>query len=90
MQTISAKELRDNLHAVTKRVGKGEHIYVTYRNKPAFKLEPPAVETKSKKRFAGLEAILAATKELPVSSESRSVKTLYREHLDEKYGPTKR
>ncbi len=40
MNTITAKELRDNLDRVVKRVGRGESIRVTYRSKSAFILQP--------------------------------------------------
>ncbi len=40
MKTIKAKDLRDNLDSIVKRVRQGESIRVTYRSKPAFTLQP--------------------------------------------------
>jgi prevent-host-death family protein len=37
---ITAKELRDNLGEITKRVMNGEQIQVSYRGKPALSIEP--------------------------------------------------
>ena len=44
MNTITAKELRDNLESVSKRVQKGEQFKVSYRSKIAMILSPPPVE----------------------------------------------
>ncbi len=40
MKTITAKQLRDNLDEVVKRVRSGEPLRVTYRSKAAFILQP--------------------------------------------------
>ena len=60
MNTITAKELRDNLGEIAKRVSAGEHIHVSYRNKLSFKLEPAddTQQPEKRKRLAGLEALL--------------------------------
>lgn len=44
MNTITAKELRDNMDEIVKRVRRGETIHVTYRSKPAFTLQPEIAE----------------------------------------------
>ena len=86
MNTITAKELRDNLQAITKRVQAGEHIQVTYRNKPSFKIEPINNLVKSDK-LAGLNAFLKAEKK-PVSKryQTGDLKKLYAEDMAKKYG----
>ncbi len=86
MNTITAKELRDNLGSIAKRVESGEHIYVSYRNKLSFKLEPALVERPPKDPLAGLHAFLAAPKKPTTLDPNKSIKELYHEHLEEKYG----
>lgn len=86
MNTITAKELRDNLREIAKRVEHGEHIYVSYRNRLSFKLEPAQKPAPKTKRLAGLEAFLAAPKKPSSYDPNKSVKQIYHELLDEKYG----
>ncbi|MDZ7744466.1 MAG: hypothetical protein U5K77_01770 [Candidatus Saccharibacteria bacterium] len=86
MKTISAKELRDNLGEITKRVSAGEHIYVSYRNKLSFKLEPATPPKPARKKLAGLEAFLAAPKKPSQHNPDKPAKEIYHELLDEKYG----
>lgn len=86
MNTITAKELRDNLGEITKRVQGGEHLYVSYRNKLAFKIEPAQKPTPKTKRLAGLEAFLATPKKPSPYNPQKSVKQIYHELLDKKYG----
>lgn len=40
MKTITAKELRLNMDKVVARARAGESIRVTYRNRPAFTIQP--------------------------------------------------
>lgn len=86
MKTITAKELRDNLGEIAKRVSSGEHIYVSYRNKLSFKLEP-ATDLQPKTRgMPGLDAFLAAPKKLSIYNPNKTAKQIYHELLDKKYG----
>jgi len=87
MKTISAKELRNKLGEITKRVSSGEHLYVSYRNKLSFKLVPVNVQKPTHKKMAGLDAFLAAPKKPSSYDQNKSMKQIYRELLDEKYGP---
>lgn len=41
MNSITAKELRDNLEAMTKSARACEHIHVTQKSKSAFKIVGP-------------------------------------------------
>lgn len=86
MNTITAKELRDNLGDIAKRVQRGEHINVTYRNKAAFSLTPVQASTPERKRLAGLEAFDAAPKKPSPWDPNKSYKELYRESMAKKYG----
>ncbi len=86
MNTITAKELRDNLGKIAKRVEGGEHIYVSYRNKLSFKLEPAQKSAPKVKNLAGLEAFLDAPKKSSPYDPQKSVKQIYHELLDKKYG----
>jgi antitoxin (DNA-binding transcriptional repressor) of toxin-antitoxin stability system len=87
MNTITAKELRDNLGSIAKRVESGEHIYVSYRNKLSFKLEPAGEVTPARKPLAGLQAFLKAPKtELTERYKTGNLKELYAADMAEKYG----
>ena len=44
MKTITAKNLRDNLEEIVKRVNRGESLRVTYRSKTAFLIQPDYTE----------------------------------------------
>lgn len=87
LNTITAKELRDNLGDIAKRVEAGEHIYVSYRNKLSFKLEPAKEQTQNKERFAGLKALQEAQKSIKIPEKLRTsnLKELYREDMAKKY-----
>ncbi len=92
MTTITAKELRDNLRELTRRVRAGEHIYVSYRNQPAFKLEPinskPNQEPSAQAR-PGLQKLLEYQKNNSKkfkNTDNRPIKELYHESLMKKYG----
>lgn len=84
MSTITAKELRDNLGEIAKRVQRGEHIKVTYRNKLIFNLTPEKPKTKS--RLSGMQAMLTAPEKPSPFDPNKPVKALYHEHLQKKYG----
>lgn len=85
MNTITAKELRDNLGDIVKRVSRGEQLQVTYRNKLSIKLEPVAEKKPARDPLAGLNAFLAAKKKPSPYDSNKSVKQIYHEILDEKY-----
>ena len=85
MNTITAKELRDNLEEVTKRVRSGEHINVTHRSKPAFTIIPSIDTTKVRPRHSGLDALLAIPNRGVLDTPSKSYKELYDDHVNEKY-----
>lgn len=102
MQTITAKELRDNLDGIVRRVRAGERIHVTYRSKPAFTLEPqqaPKTKPVAKKPEPGspeamqdfIKRVGARRKHTgkPVFDPNKSIKELYHEMLDNdpKYQP---
>lgn len=89
MNTITAKDLRDNLDQIVQRVRNGESIKVTYRSKPAFTLQPdnpvssPAPgSAKAMKKFVTETRKLRDTKKQSVFDSNKSVKELYRELLD--------
>ena len=86
MNTISAKELRDNLGEITKRVQRGEHINVTYRNKVAFSITPVQKKAPEPKKLSGIEAFLATPSKPSPFDPNKTIKELYHEHLEEKYG----
>lgn len=85
MNTITAKELRDNLGAIAKRVEAGEQIRVSYRNKLAFRLEPLTAKADTRKPMSGLEAFLLAPKHPSVHDPDKSIKQIYHDLLDQKY-----
>lgn len=102
IQTISAKELRDNLDSVVRRVRAGERIRVTYRSKPAFILKPEqqtSVGGRSTKPKPGspeaMQRFIHRVEQRrkhtgkPVFDPSKSIKELYHEMLDNdpKYKP---
>ena len=56
MKTIGAKQLRDDLGSLVRRVQRGERIQVFYRSKPAFMLSP--VESRSRHPEPGSRAAM--------------------------------
>ena len=86
MTTITAKDLRDNLGDITKRVAAGEHVYVTYRNKLAIRLEPALPEEDiERKPNQGLDAFLATDTFSKDTDPKKGTKELYHKALDSKY-----
>jgi len=88
MKTITAKELRDNLESIAKRVSSGEHIKVTYRHKPVFTLTPSfsSPDKVASRKMPGLEAFDKAPSKGYMFDKNKSIKQLYHESLVEKYG----
>jgi prevent-host-death family protein len=95
MQTITAKELRDNMNNVVRRVRAGERIHVTYRSQPAFTLKSDQQRVKkeepAKPKPGSPEAIQRFIKRVeqrrkhtgkPVFDPGKSIKELYHEMLD--------
>lgn len=90
MNTITAKELRDNLDKVVKRVSDGESIRVTYRSKKAFLIQPDT--SKDNVVIPGSQAAMKEyinqvreINKIPRVSEldsSKSIKELYHQTLD--------
>lgn len=97
MTTITALELRKNLDTIVRRVQAGERIKVTYRNKPAFTLEPEAQATdkpvpgspEAMQKFLKIAEQLRNSKPYPALDPHKSIKELYHEMLDSdpKYQP---
>ena len=96
MNTITAKELRDNLDQIVKRVRRGESIKVTYRSKAAFTLQPEKPShpllpgsAQAMKKFSEETRKLRNSKEQPFFDPNKSTKELYHELLDNdpKYKP---
>jgi len=96
MNTITAKELRDNLDQIVKRVRRGESIKVTYRSKAAFTLQPeqpsPSLlpgSVPAMKKFSVEVRKLRNSKKQPTFNPNKSTKELYNELLDNdpKYKP---
>lgn len=89
MTTITAKQLRNNLEEIVRRVRAGEEIRVTYREKPAFRILPESQYAAKGKVpvMAGLDAFLASVPMQTDSTvDSASYKKLYNQHLQQKYG----
>lgn len=89
MNTITAKELRDNLDQIVKRVRRGEPIRVTYRSKTAFTLQPEKPSSsllpgsaEAMKKFFEESSKLRNSKKQSVFDPSKSTKELYNELLD--------
>src|ERR1035438_564878 len=91
MNTITAKELRDNLDQIVKRVRRGEPIRVTYRSKAAFVIQPDDSKVTSPKpgSQAAMQDYVRQVREInKVSRKSKldpnkSIKELYHSMLDE-------
>lgn len=84
MQTITSKQLRDNLGAIAKRVQHGEQIRVTYRHKPAFSLVPDRPVAKQPRQ--GVSNYLIATQDFVPRPANKTARTIYHQHLEQKYG----
>lgn len=90
MKTITAKNLRDNLSEIVKRIDNGESIRVTYRSKSAFMIQPDNTENTSVKpgSRAAMQSYTQqarALNKIPRQSElksSTSIKELYHDMLD--------
>jgi len=85
MNTITAKELRDNLEDIAKKVSLGETFSVTYRNRPVFRI----VREKTEKSHSASESFVSRvnTRKLktgkPAFDPDKSIKELYHEMLDD-------
>lgn len=95
MQTITAKELRDNLGKIVERVQRGETIQVTYRSKPAFTLNNKLGHTKTLKpgtslatrEFLRKAKLLRSKADLRTQLEAgKSYKEIYYQDMAKKYG----
>ena len=90
MKTITAKDLRDNLDEIVKRVRLGESIRVTYRSKAAFVIHADDTTGTSSKpgSQAAMRDYIRQVQEIntiPRKSEldpSRPLKELYHDALD--------
>lgn len=90
MTTITAKELRDNLDQIVKRVRGGEPIRVTYRSKIAFVIQPD--DSKNAFFEPGSQSAMKAyvrqvqrINKIPRKSEldpNKSIKDIYHHLLD--------
>ena len=85
---ITAKELRDNLGEITKRVMNGEQIQVSYRGKPALSIEPIPKKEPVREPLSGLHSLLKHLEKIDIPSEYQrgDIKQIYRDQLDKKYG----
>lgn len=90
MKTITAKNLRDNLDEIVKRVNRGESIRVTYRSKPAFMIQPDYTENISERpgslsamqSFVDQVRVINKTSRVSILDSGKSVKELYHGMLD--------
>ncbi|PIS08001.1 hypothetical protein COT78_00785 [Candidatus Berkelbacteria bacterium CG10_big_fil_rev_8_21_14_0_10_43_13] len=90
MKTITAKNLRDNLDEIVKRVGRGESIKVTYRSRSAFVIQPDYDGKVFEKpgSLSAMQAYVAKVREVNKTSRkseldsAKSVKELYHNMLD--------
>ncbi len=89
MKTITAVELRKNMGDVFARVQNGEEVRVTYRNSQPVLLAPVQQKTK-KTTMTGLEALQKVRPKVSSLDPNKSIKELYHEMLDEKYGFTQK
>jgi antitoxin (DNA-binding transcriptional repressor) of toxin-antitoxin stability system len=96
--TISAKEIRHDLIGFLRRLKKGQPITVIYRSKPLVTVISKSDTPESQASIPGSpEAVarsLAYARQLrkgrkPVLDPSKSIKALYAETMDEKYGPVR-
>ncbi len=92
MKTITAKELRDNLGEIAKRVSAGEHIRVTYRGTAEFIIAPTTIE-KPSTDITSKEQYLKTLAELRAKARpSERIKNnpdlmkIYWEDMAKKYG----
>lgn len=87
MTTITAKELRDNLGDIVKRVQNGESVKVTYRNRTVLQLSGDTGSTGAKKDVTTNTFIKRVAKRRekqgkPHFDPEKSIKELYHEMLD--------
>lgn len=82
MKTITAKELRDNLEEIGRKVSQGQTMNVTYRHRLLFTLVPPLPTIKAHSKNAGLKALLKSPRLDSGLDANKSIKELYHEMLD--------
>jgi prevent-host-death family protein len=90
MKTITAKNLRDHLDEIVERVRHGETIRVTYRSRPAFRIEPDtspgaAPEPGSPEAMQNFVQMMQAVNRSPRASSldpHKPIKQLHHELLD--------
>jgi len=91
MTTVTAKELRENLSSIIDRVENGEEIAVVRQSKIAIQLIPHRTPPKSngKQVAAAIKRYQKYIKDNNITfnaDPNKSIKQLYHEALDEKYG----
>ncbi len=74
MNTISVKELRDNLESIMARVNAGEEIVVRYRNKYIALLRTTPRDKSKKDTIAALEALEKAPRKKVQLDPTKSFK----------------
>lgn len=86
MKTITSKDLRGSLDKTFDAVNNGEDIVITHRFKKAVRLTRVASTSNNKSALAGLAKFDAAPKKLSPYSSTQSLKELYKNSIEQKYG----
>lgn len=86
MKTINAKELRNKLEETIDDVLAGQDVVVTYRTKQPIRITASMQNGTNKKGISGLQAFDNAKKKPAKVDSARTVKDIYHEYLNDKYG----
>lgn len=87
MATITSKYLRNNMDKTLERVNAGEEIIVTHRYRKPVKLSLVDSDAIKKSRLEGLKAFDEQKHNIASKYKTADLKKLYKQHLEEKYGP---
>lgn len=86
MKVINAKELRLKLDEILDTVLSGEDVIVKHRFKKPVRISGADPKTNNKRSLRGLATFDKANKEVSPYDENISMKKLYKQELNIKYG----
>jgi antitoxin (DNA-binding transcriptional repressor) of toxin-antitoxin stability system len=86
MKTINARQLRESMEKTFDTVLSGEDVVITHRFKEPVRITRVTSDDHDKSKLMGLAIFDNATKKKIPFSKNVSLKKLYKESLDKKYG----
>ena len=86
MKTINARQLRESMEKTFDTVLSGEDVVITHRFKDPVRITRVTYDSHDKSKLMGLAIFDSATKNKIPFSKNVSLKKLYKDSLNKKYG----